>query len=194
MDLNTEATLTNKGSLPKNIKQSIVEYQKEHGKETIESEPRPFKISESMCNAMQKMYENGMSGTKIADEVGLSSDSTAYYHLNGKCNHSKRSVLTYDDCGWAIKKAKEGTSTSDLADEYGVSQTTMRTHLTGRCQHEHGLTPLTNIELIQNATSELDCITTECEVCGEEIKHKPYKDRKCCGRECGAVYAHSHSD
>lgn len=114
------------------------------------------KVSKGLCEALNDMYEDGVSPYTMVEELHISSKSTVYYHLNGKCNHEKRRSLTYDECGWMRVQATCGATTEELCEKYDVSGNTVRRHVTGDCTHEDGIEPVEGSVLRSNSIVKLN--------------------------------------
>lgn len=70
------------------------------------------------------MYESGMSGTKVAEELGVTS-AAVYYHLRKAGVDTSRGV----DADRAAELYESGMTTPEVADELGVAISTIHYHL-----------------------------------------------------------------
>lgn len=148
-------------------------------------------VTKELCESMKKLSVEGCSASEIVELMPIKSKSTVYYHLNDKCSHKHRSMLTYDECGWMRVYAIQGAPTSTLALLYNVSRKAAHTHLTGNCGHSEHIEPLTGEQLRANAEKHIrgynETTTTVCKICGDEFEHKVYRDRSFCSTQCASV-------
>jgi len=180
-------------SLPDGLSQDVKSKVKrlivDNETEDIDQDKTTSKVSTDMCNAMNKLYDRGLTQREVADVFDMSR-TTIIYHLNDKCKHEYRSKVTYSECGWMRFHANNGAPTSTLAILYDLSEEHTRRHVLGRCTHSHECPTPSPEELRSNGYNNAkDLVTSVCPICEEEFKHKPYFDRTTCSEECKYKYA-----
>lgn len=110
-------------------------------------------IDVETCEVMKKLYSAGMSYREISNIIQNVTKSGVAYHVKGNCTHSRSNSLCYSECGWIRVHARNGMSTKALADKYDVCAGTIRKHLKGECNHEDGILPLTEDEMLDRKSS-----------------------------------------
>lgn len=167
------------------LKSYIRRHRDEHGNWNRDSN----KVSAELCSLMHDMHSEGLTAKEIKEPLPISSPNTIYYHLRNDCTHEKRVQLTYDECGWMRVHAHEGAPSTTLAMLYGVNQRVASRHITGKCSHEDGIEPVSPEQLRANGHNLSKTVTSTCPECGEDFKHKDYRERRFCSSQCNAVYA-----
>jgi len=147
------------------------------------------KVSKQLCSLIEDLAEQGLKPQEICDLIEVKSKNTVYYHLRDECEHKYRDKVTYDECGWMRVYAKKGAPSSTLAILYNVSREIATRHITGKCNHQDGIQPLSGLELRRNSYSGPDMVTKTCPVCGGTFDHKKYNNRTTCSRSCCGKYA-----
>lgn len=176
-------------SLSEDAKEAIKKRLQEESGGEVTIDYTSNKVSPAMCESMQDMKSDGMTASEIADEMGISSNTTVYYHLREECSHQYRPKVTYSECGWMRIHSRNGARTPTLAVLYDLSEENVVEHLMGRCNHEDGIEPLTEDECRYTLHSEAGVTVSTCEMCGEEFEHKEYRNRTTCSIKCNAKYA-----
>ena len=180
-------------TIPKGIdqdtKKRLKTYLAQKKKQDSEAKRTSNKVTKGMCDLINDMYEDRASPSEITEFAPVSSPNTIYYHLRGDCSHEYRSIITYSECGWMRVKAHKGMSTSEISSEYNVSERVVISHVTGDCGHEDGIEPLGGDMLYENSLEGPSMTTSTCPVCGDEFKHRSYRDRTTCSSQCNVQYA-----
>lgn len=113
------------------------------------------KVTKQLCDTMCEMKQSGMSGSEIADNIGIVSQNAVYYHTRGDCTHEKGNKITYSECGWMRVKSRKGALTETLAVLYNVTKRTAQVHLSGKCSHDQGIEPVPKDVRYQNYKDKL---------------------------------------
>jgi len=146
-------------------------------------------VSKELCELIHDMDSKDIPHTDIVECMPFSSQHTLYYHLREDCDHSYRSRLSYDECGWMRIYAKQGAPLQTLSTLFNISQRNTSIHLSGECNHEDMLEPVSTEQLRANSVETAPIITSICPVCDEEFTHKKYRDRTTCSEQCRNIYA-----
>ena len=156
---------------------------------TVDSDKkkRPNKVTSELCDFLKELKEKGFTGKEIIEITPINSPSTLYLHINDECKH-KSGTIRYSDCGWIRFHANRGSTTEELSEQYGVDNFAIRQHATGKCWHDHDCEPVTGQELRENANKQYHT-TSVCDECGDKFRHKRYRDRRFCSRECNTKFA-----
>jgi len=146
-------------------------------------------VTKDLCHLICDLREEGMKVNHILRYMPFSSPNTVYYHLRQECSHKYRSKLTYDECGWMRYYASKGAPSKTLAILYNVSQEVAMRHITGKCNHENMIEPLSGEELRSNGYNKTKLVTKICPICNETFEYPEYNDRTTCSDECNVKYA-----
>lgn len=189
----SHVTLADPEDLPKGIskdaRETMVSIINQHKKDVGEIEKTSGKVTVELCETFSQMKENGVPVSEIQELTHIDSPNTIYYHLRGDCSHQHRAQVTYSECGWMRIKAQQGAGTPELSEEYDLSQENTAVHVTGKCQHEDGIEPVSGDQLYKNSRSSDRWTTSVCPVCGEQFRHKDYRERTTCSDDCNVEYA-----
>lgn len=147
------------------------------------------KVTPEMCNLFGEMREEGVKVQDIADTFRLESVNSVYYHLADKCTHEKRELLTYSECGWMRTYAHQGAPSRTLAMLYDITQENATIHITGKCNHEDGVEPVSPEKLRENSHLGTEMQESICPECGDDFEHPIYKSQRFCSNGCNARYA-----
>ena len=152
------------------------------------------KVSESLCDLIHKMKADGLTDQEILDATPIHSVNTIHYHYRGDCTHEKRTRITEDECMWMRIKAHNGKSSSELSDEYDLTQENTTIHVTSKCSHDDRVEPIDGEELRSNAYDGVSKTTSKCPICKEVFEHRECADRTTCSPQCNVEYASQQSD
>jgi len=167
----------------------------EHENTYLGWERETGKVSEGLCDFIHKLKdEEELSDEQILEMTPINSVNTIHYHYREECTHEKRTRITADECMWMRIKAHDGKSTSELSDEYDLTQRNVRKHVKDNCSHESRIDPVSGDVLRENAYDGPSTATSTCPICGEEFEHRSYVDRTTCSPECNVQYASNQSD
>ena len=146
-------------------------------------------VTMELCELIHDMDSKDIPHTDIIECMPFSSQHTLYYHLREDCDHSYRSKLTYNECGWMRIYAKQGAPLQTLSVLFNISERNASIHLSGECNHEDMLEPVSTEQLRSNSVETANIVTSICPICDEEFTHKEYRDRTTCSEQCRNIYA-----
>lgn len=170
-------------------REKFITYIKQHKTAKTDWDRTSNKVTKYMCDIINEMHSNGVKPDNILEFMPISSPNTIYYHVRGDCEHEYRTQLTYDECGWMRAKAHQGAPSRTLAMLYNLAQEVATIHLTGKCQHEDGIEPISGPELRANSQSGPETTTSVCPICEQEFEHEAYRPRTTCSTQCNVEYA-----
>lgn len=147
------------------------------------------KISKKVCKLINEMKDEGVAVSTILSYIPAKSENTVYYHLGKDCSHEYRIRVTYDECCRMRMYSRKGARTSTLAILFDLNRRSVMRHLRGHCSHEDGFEPLSAEEARWSLHMEPDTTISTCPICGDDFKHKEYRERTTCSPQCNAVYA-----
>jgi hypothetical protein len=150
-------------------------------------------VTKELCELMHDMDSKDIPHTDIIDCMPFSSQHTLYYHLREDCDHSYRSKLSYHECGWMRIYAKQGAPLQTLTVLFNISERNASIHLSGECNHEDMLEPVSTEQLRANSVETAPIVTSICPICDQEFTHKEYRDRTTCSEQCRNIYASEKS-
>lgn len=103
---------------------------------------RSTQVTPDTCALMREMSDRGMDMTDIDAAVDWVSYNTVRYHVNGDCSCDTRTHVHYDECMRLRIAAERGAPTPTLVVLSDLDRYTVWEHLTGECDHEDGIAPL----------------------------------------------------
>jgi len=187
-----EIDLIDVDEIPSGINNETAEYIKNYIKKEetkdLEWDHTSSKVTVELCDTMNKLYDKGLTAGEIADMFDLESHTTVHYHVQKKCTHEYRSKVTHSECGWMRFHANNGAPTKTLATLYDLSEKHTRTHVLGKCSHDHECPTPSPSELRSNGYGKTDMQTSTCPICEEEFEHEAYFNRTTCSEECKYKY------
>lgn len=150
-------------------------------------------VTKEICELIHDMDSKGIPHTDIIECMPFSSQHTLYYHLRKDCQHSYRTKLSYNECGWMRVYAKQGAPLKTLSVLFNISERNASIHLSGECDHEDMLEPVSTKQLRANSVETAPIVTSICPICDQEFTHKEYRDRTTCSEQCRNIYASEKS-